>query len=52
MVGEPLVGVQTAVVENDSLEKVNHLFVLGVLGAIAGDIKGREAGSMLAELVL
>ena len=52
MVGEPLVRVQTAVVEDDSLEEVDHLFVLGVLRAIAGYVESGEAGGMLAELVL
>lgn len=52
MVGKPLVGVQTAVVENDGLEEVNDLFMLGVLRAIAGNVEGGKASSMLAELVL
>jgi hypothetical protein len=49
---EPLVGVQAAVVEDDGLEEVDYLFVLSVLGAIAGDIEGGEACSVLGELVL
>lgn len=52
VVGEPLEGVQAAVVEDDGLEEVDHLFVLGVLGTVAGNIEGGEAGGMLAELVL
>jgi hypothetical protein len=51
-IGEPLVGVQTAVVEDDGLEEVDYLFMLGVLRTIARDVKGGEAGSMLGEFVL
>ena len=40
MIGEPLEGVQAAVVEDDGLEEVDDLFVLSVLGAIARDIEG------------
>ena len=40
VIGEPLEGVQAAVMEDHSLEEVDHLFVLGVLGAIAGDVEG------------
>jgi len=52
VVGEPLVGVQAAVVEDGGLEEVDHVFVLDVLWAIAGDIEGREACGVLGELVL
>lgn len=51
-VGEPLVGVQTAVVHDDRLEEVDHFFVLDVLGAVAGDVEGGEAGGVLGEFVL
>ena len=52
MIGEPLVGVKARVVENDGFEEIDYLFVLGVLGPIAGDVEGGETGGMLAEFVL
>jgi len=50
--GKPLVGVETAVIENHGLEKVDHFFVFSVLWPIAGDVEGREACCVLGELVL
>ena len=49
---KPLVGVETAVIENHGLEKVDHFFVFSVLRAIAGDVEGRKACCVLGELVL
>jgi hypothetical protein len=52
VVGEPLEGVQAAVVHDDGFEKVNHFFVFDVLRAVAGDVEGGKAGGVLGELVL
>ena len=48
---QPAPGRETAVVENGSLEELNNLLVLDVLWAIARHIEGREASTVLAELV-
>ena len=52
MISEPLVGVQAAVVEDDRLEEVDHLFVLSVFGTIARDVESGKTRSVLGELVL
>lgn len=49
---EPLVGVEAAVVADDGLEEVDHFGVLGVFGAVAGDVEGGEAGGVFGEFVL
>lgn len=48
---QPAKGRQAAVVEDGSLEELDDLLVLNVLWSIARNVKGREAGSVLGELV-
>lgn len=48
---QPLEGWESPVVSNRSLKKINHIFVLLILGAVARDIEGGVAGCMLGELV-
>jgi hypothetical protein len=48
---QPAKGRQAAVVEDGSFEELNDFLVLDVLRAIARHIEGREASSVLAELV-
>lgn len=47
MLGEPFESVEAAVVEDRCLEEIDHFFVLGVIRAVAGDVKGREACGVL-----
>jgi len=39
-------------VADDGLEEVDHFGVLGVFGAVAGDVEGGEAGGVFGEFVL
>ena len=50
--GEPLEGVEAAVVENYRVEEVDDFGVLDVLGAVAGEVEGGEAGCVFGEFVL
>jgi len=50
-VGEEPPGGQAAVVKDGRLEKVDDFLVRDVVGAVAGDVKGGEAGGVFAELV-
>jgi hypothetical protein len=50
--GEPLEGVQAAVVEDDGVEEVDDFFVLDVFGAVAGEVEGGEASGVFGEFVL
>ena len=50
--GEPLEGVEAAVVEDYRVEEVDDFFVLDVLGAVAGEVEGGEAGGVLGEFML
>jgi len=50
--GEPFKGVQAAVVEDDGVEEVDDFFVLDVLGTVAGEVEGGEAGGVFGEFVL
>jgi hypothetical protein len=50
--GEPLEGAEAAVVEDYRVEEVDDFFVLDVLGAVAGEVEGGEAGCVFGEFVL
>lgn len=50
--GEPVKSRQTVVVKDDRFEEINDFFVLGVLRAVAWNIKSGKACGMLRELVL
>jgi hypothetical protein len=52
VVREPLESVEAGVVEDDGVEEVDDFFVLNVLGAVAGEVEGGEAGCVFGEFVL